>query len=258
MEKDVLGFYYSGHPLQKWGMEVRSFATTRGAELAEISDGAEVVIGGLVTAVRSSFDRRGGRMAFLEMEDFTGTVEVIAFADPYARYADCLVPDAMVLVGGHVSVKDEAEPKILLDRAIPLDQVAERIADRVFLDVSDPDLDDAFIAKLRDIGRRRLGGLRTVLRIGLNDGNLVRVELPEIRLPATAETIAELEDPWAGGVPGRNLGPDRGNGGRRSRRASRRSRPRRLTLAGPDASVPALGAASVILRHGERLLGGPR
>ncbi|MFN8177338.1 MAG: DNA polymerase III subunit alpha [bacterium] len=221
-EKEVLGFYYSGHPLQKYGMEVRSFATARSAELSEVPDGAEVVIGGLVTAVRTSFDRRGGRMAFVELEDFTGTVETIAFAEAYGRYADCLVPDAMVLVGGHVSIKDEAQPKVLLDRAIPLEQVAERIADRVFLDVSDPDLNDAFIARLRDIGKRRLGGLRTVLRIGLSDGNLVRVEVPDIRLPASPEALGELEAlVGEGGVRlGGNWAPDRTAAARRPRRES--------------------------------------
>ncbi len=222
MEKEVLGFYYSGHPLQKWGMEVRSFATARAVELGEVADGQDVVIGGLVTAVRGAFDRRGNRMAFLELEDFTGTVEAIVFAEPLARYADCLVPDAMVLVGGTVSVKDEAEPKLLLDRAIPLAQVGERIADRIFLDVSDPDVDAGFIEKLREIGKRRLGGLRTVLRLGLNDGNLVRVELPDIRLPATADAIAELEAlVGEGGVRlGGTWAPDPANQGRRGRRES--------------------------------------
>jgi DNA polymerase-3 subunit alpha len=132
-------------------------------------------------------------MAFVELEDFTGTLEAIVFSESLARYTDCLVPDAMVLVGGTISVKDEAEPKLLLGRAIPLENVAEKIADRIFLDVSDPDVGDEFITRLKDIGRRRLGGLRVVLRMGLTDGNLVRVELPDLRLPADPDTIAELE-----------------------------------------------------------------
>jgi DNA polymerase-3 subunit alpha len=222
MEKEVLGFYYSGHPLQKWGIEVRSFATARAAELAEVSNGQDVVLGGLVTAVRGAFDRRGNRMAFLELEDFTGTVEAIVFAEPLARYADCLVPDAMVLVGGTVSVKDEAEPKLLLERAIPLERVGDRIADRIFLDVSDPDVDEGFVERLREIGRRRLGGLRTVLRLGLNDGNLVRVEIPDIRLPGTPEVIAELESlVGEGGVRlGGTWAPDPAGPPRRARRES--------------------------------------
>jgi len=194
LEKEVLGFYYSGHPLLKWGTEVRSFATSRAAELAEATDGQDVVLGGLVTTRRGAFDRRGNRMAFLELEDFTGSFEAIVFAEPLDRYGEFLAPDAMVLVGGTVSVRGEAEPKLLLNRAIPLDQVAGSIVDRVVLDVSDPEVDDAFVERLRDIGRRRVGGLRTILRVGLRGGELVQVEIPDLRLPASSETLGELEE----------------------------------------------------------------
>jgi DNA polymerase III alpha subunit len=153
----------------------------------------DVVLGGLVTSRRGAFDRRGGRMAFLEREDFTGSYGAIVFADPLERYGEFLVPDAMVLVGGTVSTRGETEPKLLLNRAIPLDQVAGSIVDRVVLDVSDPEVDDAFVEKLRDIGRRRVGGMRTILRVGLRGGELVQVEIPDVRLPASSEALGELE-----------------------------------------------------------------
>ncbi len=194
LEKEVLGFYYSGHPLEKWGWEVRSFATVRAAEAVEFPDNADVVLGGLVTAVRGAFDKRGNRMAFLEFEDFTGTMEAIVFSDPLRQFGDCLQPDAMVLVGGRISVKDEGEPKLLLDRAIPLDTVGETLAEQVILDVLDSDVDEAFVAKLRDIGHRRLGGLNLVLRMALADGSLVQVDVPEIRVPPDHDTLGELED----------------------------------------------------------------
>ncbi|MEZ5065591.1 MAG: DNA polymerase III subunit alpha [bacterium] len=219
LEKEALGVYYSGHPLDRWGTEVRSFATARVAELEELADGRDVVLGGLVTGVRVAFDKRGNRMAFLEIEDFTGTVEAIVFSEPMQRYADCFLPEQMLLVGGTLSLRDEGTPKLLADRAIPLDQVAERIADRVFLDVMDPDVDESFVERLTAIGKRRLGSLRTVLRIGLRDGNLVRVEVPDIRLPPTKETIEELEElVGEGGVRlGGHWAPERSENGRRWR-----------------------------------------
>ena len=66
------------------------------------------MLGGLVTTRRGAFDRRGNRMAFLELEDFTGSFEAIVFAEPLDRYGEFLAPDAMVLVGGTVSVRGEA------------------------------------------------------------------------------------------------------------------------------------------------------
>jgi DNA polymerase-3 subunit alpha len=225
LEKEVLGFYYSGHPLNRWGMEVRSFATARAAELGEASDGKDVVLGGIVTSIRGSFDKRGNRIAFVELEDFTGTFEAIVFAEPLARYAENFVPESMLLVGGTLSARDEAEPKLLLDRAIPLSQVVEKIADRVVLDVADPEIDDIFLKRLADIGRRSTGPLKTVLRVGLRNGHLVHVEIPSIRVPASPAVLQELSELVAeGGVrldgrfaPDR---PPRGSEARRSRAPS--------------------------------------
>jgi hypothetical protein len=100
----------------------------------------------------------------------------------------------MVLVGGTLSVKDEAEPKILIDRVLPLEQAAECLSEAVLLDVSDPDIDEEFVSRIRRVGERRLGNLPAILRLGLRDGNLVRVVLPGLKLPPTHETLEELEE----------------------------------------------------------------
>jgi DNA polymerase-3 subunit alpha len=91
-------------------------------------DGAFVALGCSVTKVRSTLDRPWNRMAFIELEDFTGTMEAIVFSEPLQNFGQHLAIDSMVLVGGTLSFKDEAEPKLILERAIPLDQVVEKIA----------------------------------------------------------------------------------------------------------------------------------
>jgi DNA polymerase-3 subunit alpha len=192
LEKEALGFYYSGHPLERWGYEVRSFATARAAEVSELREG-DVVFGGLVTSVRGAFDKRGNRMAFMEFEDFTGALEAIVFAEPLRQFGDWLQPDAMLLLGGNLSARGEETPKLLLDRVLPLGEVSERVADRIYLDVVDSDVDERLVERLQDVGRRHTGRLRLIMRIALNDGSLARVEVPDIRLPGTPETLAELE-----------------------------------------------------------------
>jgi DNA polymerase-3 subunit alpha len=229
LEKDVLGFYSSGHPLSRWEVEIRSFATTRTSDMGELRDGAPAVLGCLVTKVRNAIDRRGNRMAFVELEDFTGVMEAIVFADPMQSYGHWLTPELMVLVSGTISVKDEAEPKLLLDRAIPLDQVAETLVDRLVLDGEDSDVTDEFVAKLKALSERRIGGLKVVLRLGLRDGNMVQVELESIRLAGDPETLAELEDLVGEGMVrfGGTWPPPGGD-----RRGARRGDPRSAALAG--------------------------
>jgi DNA polymerase-3 subunit alpha len=193
LEKEVLGFYFSGHPLSKWSLEIRSFGTVRTSEAADHSDGAQVVLGCMVTKVRTALDRRGNRIAFLELEDFTGTIEAIVFSDPLQNLGECLAVDSMILAAGALSFKDEADPKLMLGHAVPLDRAGETIADRLILDVADLDVTDAFIERLRDLARESAGSLKTVLRLALRDGNRAFVEVPAIRLRADRATIAELE-----------------------------------------------------------------
>ena len=117
-------------------------------------------------------------------------------------------------------MKDEAEPKLILDRALPLAQVGTTLADRVVLDVLDREIDEAFITRLEELAGRRPGPLRTVLRVGLADGNLVCVDAQDVRLSPDGETISALETiVGEGGVrlggnwpPARR--PRRGGGGR--------------------------------------------
>ncbi len=229
LEKDVLGFYSSGHPLSRWGVEIRSFATTRTSETSELQDGTAVVLGCLVTKVRNAIDRRGNRMGFVELEDFTGAMEAVVFADPMQACGEWLTVESMVLVSGTISVKDEAEPKLLLERAIPLDQVAEKLVDRLLLDVEDSDVTDEFIAKLKALSERRIGPLKVVLRLGLRDGNMVQVELDSIRLSGDPDTVAELE-----GLVGEGMARFGGTwppaGG--DRRGARRWESRKAALAG--------------------------
>jgi DNA polymerase-3 subunit alpha len=227
LEKEVLGFYYSGHPLSKWELEVRSFATTRTSEVGELRDGARVVLGGLVTKVRRSVDRRGNRIAFVEFEDFTGTLEAIVFSEPLQEYGEFLAPDAMVLLGGVLSVREEAEPKLRLDRAVPLARVAESLADRVIVDVADEEIDQGFVARLEDVAGRHPGKLRVVLRVALRDGRVVPVDVQNLRLAADRGAVGEL-----GELVGE--GRVRLGGTWRARRGSSRGRSR-------EASAPVVG-----------------
>ena len=121
-EKEVLGFYVTGNPLDKYSDELALFATCPTDQLGELPDGSEVALAGIVQSVKTTLDRKGNLMAFLALEDYGGTVEVICFADPYARFRDLLAVDSAVLLSGSTSLREEERPKLIL-------QNAERLAD---------------------------------------------------------------------------------------------------------------------------------
>jgi DNA polymerase III subunit alpha len=121
-EKEILGFFISGHPLEKFGDEMALFAGVHTANLAEHRD-RKVEIPCVVTAVARQISRRNGQeWGRATVEDFRGTATVLAFGEAWEKYREVLVQDAAVLVRGQVSGRDrdEDDPPIFLDEAVPL------------------------------------------------------------------------------------------------------------------------------------------
>lgn len=126
MEKEMLGLYISGHPLAacKEALEMR--VTWKVGELAEQGDGAPGVIGGMVAALREVSTRQGERMAFLVLEDLTGSVEVVVFPSLYRQVRLWLEGDQVVLMRGKID-RQEEEVKFLADEILPLPEGNESL-----------------------------------------------------------------------------------------------------------------------------------
>ena len=108
-EKEVLGFYVSGHPLDRVRVQLEAFAVHTAAGLADEPHGHEVCLGGVVTGIKGMRDRRGNEMAFFTLEDFTGMVEVIAFNTVYDAARPLIHSDLPLLVTGRLDRRDEDE-----------------------------------------------------------------------------------------------------------------------------------------------------
>jgi DNA polymerase III subunit alpha len=121
-EKEVLGFFISGHPLEKFADELALFADVHTANLLEHRD-RRVELPCVVTTVARQISKRNGQeWGRVTVEDFRGTATVLAFGEVWEKHRDVLVQDAAVLIRGQVSGRDrdEDDPPVFLDEAIPL------------------------------------------------------------------------------------------------------------------------------------------
>ncbi len=125
-EKDMLGFYVSGHPLDQYRAELNVFGTSDTQRLLEVRDGREVWLGGIISAVKTMNDKRGNRMAFTTIEDFKGTAEMIIFSDCFEKGKQFLLEDNLIMVNGRVSTREGENPKIIVNDLFPLDLLSER------------------------------------------------------------------------------------------------------------------------------------
>ena len=136
MEKDMLGLYISGHPLSEFDEELNKMVTLYSSDLnidlnhnednysledeKSISDGMNVVVGGIITSKKTKTTRNNNLMAFLTLEDLYGMMEVIVFPTILEKYAKFIVEENIILIKGRVSIKEEEQPKIICEEISPL------------------------------------------------------------------------------------------------------------------------------------------
>ncbi len=131
MEKEMTGVYVSGHPLDEYRKELEALEinTAWVAELKERpdagidEDGRQVVMGGILTALRPKATKKGAMMGFITLEDLTGQIECLLFPHIFERYSKLLELDMPVLLTGHLSVREEEDTKLLVDVVEPLVQL---------------------------------------------------------------------------------------------------------------------------------------
>ncbi|MEW6459048.1 MAG: DNA polymerase III subunit alpha [Bacillota bacterium] len=107
MEKEMLGLYLSGHPLQEFKDTLRRLTTVNASEIPELNPGQQVILGGLVVGLKTITTRKGEPMCFLNLEDLTSRAEIVIFPRVYARFRHLLRPDAVILVNGTVNNNGE-------------------------------------------------------------------------------------------------------------------------------------------------------
>ncbi|MDL2329144.1 DNA polymerase III subunit alpha [Desulfosarcina sp. OttesenSCG-928-A07] len=151
-EKETLGFFVTGHPLDQYRPILEKFTTADTEKLKDLPDKSAVRVGGTISHVKTIRTKKEEPMGFVTVEDFSGSVEVVVFPSVYPQCMDLLIPDTPVLVQGSLQV-DEKGTKILADAVIPLSAAEETWAVEVRLMV-DPDKTD----------RKELEDLHQVLR----------------------------------------------------------------------------------------------
>lgn len=129
MEKEVLGLYLSGHPLKEYEDILNRKTTLKSSDLKgdeiDIEDNSQVTVGGIITDIKMKSTKGEKLMAFITLEDLTGSMEIIAFPTVYEKFSDRLKQDSKVLIRGRVDLKEEEMPKIIAEEIEPLEKKKE-------------------------------------------------------------------------------------------------------------------------------------
>ena len=134
-EKEVLGIYLSGHPLENYremmektiSAKTSDFQQDEETNLPKVMDGQKVIIGGMITDKTIKYTKNNKVMAFLTVEDLVGTVEVVVFPRDYEKSQQFLSEEGRVFIQGRVSAEDDRASKLILEKIRPFDNMPREI-----------------------------------------------------------------------------------------------------------------------------------
>ncbi len=134
-EKEVLGTYISGHPLEEYQDILERHITARTADFvldeengeAAVAEGSRVTVGGMIADKTIKYTKDNKVMAFLKLEDLVGSVEVIVFPKSYEKYGDRLKEDEKIFVSGRVSAEEEKDAKLICERVEGFDEIPKKL-----------------------------------------------------------------------------------------------------------------------------------
>jgi len=196
-EKEALNFYVSGHPLMRFQDEIRGFAdvTLRAEALERLKEGKAFTVGGLITTVKTHMQRDGRPMAFLSLEDFEGSIELLAFGDIYEKFKHLLAADAMVLVHGQVSVReDEKKPKLKIDNVMALSETREKLTKSVHVRIKTGGLEETLVKEVRDELAKSGGACALFIHIVTGENNEYCIKSKNTMVNPAREVIDRIRD----------------------------------------------------------------
>jgi DNA polymerase-3 subunit alpha len=152
-EKETLGLFLTGHPIERYETELAQVIDARLADLRPTED-RTVVVAGLAVGLRTMNTRRGDRMAFLTLDDRSGRLEIAVFSDLYARARDVLRKDKLLVVSGQVSVDEFSGGfRMSAESIYDIDQARAAFADRLVIEIGSDVTANGFIGRLQSILR---------------------------------------------------------------------------------------------------------
>jgi DNA polymerase-3 subunit alpha len=186
-EKEALGFYVSGHPLDRYRGDLQRYASAITSDFPAGKRAAgDAAVGGIVSQYREMITKKGDKMARFMLEDTEGTLEVIAFPKTFEKVRHVLVSDEPILCSGAVKNEGNAEApewKMLLETAAPLSELRQQKTSRVDIHLNADQLTHDQIDELKTIlANATRGNCQAILRL---------------RIPQRSETVVLLPEAWA-------------------------------------------------------------
>ncbi len=178
-EKEVLGCYVTSNPLLRYEEILKTLSTATVDRMAEMEDGAEVTVGGMVSGVRylisKSGKTQGQKYCMFKFSDLTGSTDAVCFPGDFERNREFLREDAILFIAGRVGFREET-PSLRASSVTPMDKAREMLAGSVRLTVSSAGLEEDLLKEVQDVLRSHPGSTPVFFEVEVPGGRRVLVK----------------------------------------------------------------------------------
>lgn len=193
-EKDALGFYITGHPLEEYKKEMALYATHTVEAILNLNGKEEVKAAGIIENLKIKRTKKGDMMAILDLEDQTGSIEVVLFPDTYNKYSVFLKSEEPLMVTGIAEV-DDNRSKIIAKELESLGTLRTKAIKSIELGLDGKTISKGQLEEIRDIFFRNPGECAVLFRMCMGEGeDILIAPNNHYRISPTSEMLREVEE----------------------------------------------------------------
>ncbi len=191
-EKELLGIYVTGHPLEKYQKKITHYLANSIDDLPEMRDGEKIRIMGVITTIIQKKDRKGKRMVFFTLEDLESEIEVVVFSSLYEEYASNIKEESLVLVKGKLDTAS-TPPKVIAQEVFPFSRIKD-VTHNLHINLKEDRLEKENLVRLKEILSSHGGKHNIYLHFSNRGGGEAIIRSKSIKVGFTDSLISEVED----------------------------------------------------------------
>src|SRR3989338_5464164 len=194
-EKEILGFYITGHPLAKYEKILKEYSTADSSHLKDLEDGARIRFGGIINKVKYTITKRTGeKMAIMIVEDMEGRVEALVFPSAYKNVSKFIRTNFAVFVNGRLNLREE-RPKLIAEEIVPIEDARKYFTKSISIDLFSIGMENDILEKLKSIFENHKGPVPVYLNVSTKKNGSYRILVDNgLFVTPTNEMLTETEE----------------------------------------------------------------
>lgn len=199
MEKEVLGYYLTAHPLAEYEKTLKAFCSHTSATIKSVKQRDEVLMGGMISSIKIAHTRnpkpgQSSKYANFDLEDMDGFVRSICWPDGFEQYGEMIQPDAVVLIRGAVDKRGEDEVNLIVNEVVPIADADTKFTTGIHIQFDEAMHSHELINKIREILRGYPGQRDVLFAVKLANGETVHIKSAKHKVTIAPELRTRLDD----------------------------------------------------------------